>query len=327
MIYIVLFNFLVILMLFYFIRKYLDHKYNQRTFRRLVDHINIGYYRYRCRDGVVLAANNGFVKILELDTNVNEVIGRSLSELLIYVDGEESIREKLRQRKELRNFEYCFKTLKGKDKCVLHNSYIVKDPYNSGGVVEAFIEDVTEERLSYEKMKESRQRYEKLFKNSGDMVIIFRLDDFVIEEVNPVTGVITGFPEEELIGRSFEKLVHPSHRKSLKDAQKDLLFKGTARVEIVVVCKNGTYREVILTLSVVDMGDSRIAMAVVKDVSALVREREEQKRRKKELEDFWKASLEREGRIKDLHLELVKAKQQIRMLKEKNEPGRLDTEE
>ncbi|MEA3490211.1 MAG: PAS domain S-box protein [Candidatus Omnitrophota bacterium] len=310
-------NLLLILILIFFVCKYLHYRYGKETFQKLLDHINIGYYRYRIRDGVVLAANKGFIRILELDMRINDIIGRSVNELLIYVDGEKSIRDQLRTKKELRNFEYHFKTLKGRDKYVLHNSYVIRDPYSREQVIEAFIEDVTEERLSREKMRESQERYEKLFRNSGDMVVICRLDDFIIEEVNPITKVITGFSEDELIGESFEKLFHPSRKKELKEAREDLLFRAAAALETVVVCRNGTYKEVLLTLSVIDIKEERIAMAVVKDVSALVKETEEQKRRKKELEDFWKASVEREERIKELHRELERAKQQIRLMKEK----------
>ncbi|MFC1643719.1 PAS domain S-box protein [Candidatus Omnitrophota bacterium] len=318
MIYLVVSNLITLLIAFYLIKKCCNYRYGHRTFHQLIDHINVGYYRYRCRDGVILAASKGFVNILELDMRPKEVIGRSLSELLIYVDEEESIRAQLRIKKELRNHEYRFKTLRGKDKCVLHNSYIEKDPYSREEIIEALIEDVTEERLSYEKMKESQERYEELFKSSGDMVIICAVDDFVIEEVNPVTEVITGFSENELVGMPFENLFHPSSRKSLEEAQKDLLFTGSARLEAVAVCENGTYKEVILTLSLVEIKDHRIAMAVIKDVSAMVKEREEQSRRKKELEDFWKASVEREERIKDLRLELERAKQKIKLMKEKH---------
>jgi PAS domain S-box-containing protein len=320
MIYLVIANLITLFIVFYLIKKCLDLKCGQKTFQRLIDHIDVGYYKYRSRDGVILAANKGFLKILELDMSPEDVIGRSLNELLIYVEGEGSIREQLKLKNELKNYEYHFETLKGKDKCVLHNSYMIKNPYTREEVIEALIEDITEEKLSYEKMKGTQERYKKLFKNSGDMVIICRLGDFIVEEINPVTEIITGFPEDELVGGSFENLFHPSHRRGLREAREDLLFKGSARLETVVVCRNGTYKEVIMTMSVVEIGDERIAMAVVKDVSALVKEKEEQERRKKELEDFWRASVEREERIKDLRLELERAKQQIKLLKEKHEP-------
>ncbi len=319
MVYLVVSNLVFLFIAFYLTKKYLDYRYGQKTFQRLIDHVDAGYYRYRCRDGVILAANKGFLKILELDMSTEEIVGRPLSEFLIYVDRRESIQEQLKMRNELRNYEYHFKTLSGKDKCVLHNSYMIKDLYNREEVIEALIEDITEEKLSYEKMRGTRERYEKLFRNSGDMVIICRLDDLIIEEVNPITEVITGFSESELVDVSFEKLFHPSHKKGLKEAREDLLFKGAARLETVVVCKSGAYKEVIMTMSVVEIKDKRIAMAVVKDVSALVKEKEEQERRKKELEDFWKASVEREERIKDLRLELERTKQQLKLLKGKHE--------
>lgn len=307
---------ILLLISIYFIKRSLKYRATQVTFKKLIDHTNIGYYRYRNRDGVILAANRGFVNILDLDAKPREIIGRSISELLVYVNGEESIRKKLKEKGELRNYEYRFRTLKGHDKYVLHNSYMTRDAYNREEVIEALIEDVTEQRVSYEKMRESQQWYEKLFKNSGDMVIIFRMtEEMIINEVNPVTEVITGFTSEEITGMSFERLVHPSGRRALKECRDDLMFRGSSRLDTVIVCKNGTYREVIVTLSSVELEGGDIVMAVIKDVSALVKEREETRRRKAELEDFWKASVEREERIKDLRQELERVQQQGKLKK------------
>ncbi len=317
MIYIIIAYSITLFILIILAAKYYHSRKAGESFQQLMGHINIGYYKYRARDGVVLAANEGFVNILELDMTRREVIGRSLSELLVYVEEEESIRKLVRQRGRIKNREYHFKTLKGKDKWVLHNAYLIKDPYLREDIVEVIIEDITEERLSYEKMRESQQRYKKLFKNSGDMVIAYRFDDNIIEEVNPVTEVVTGYSVEEFSGRSFDELFHPSYRKGLKEGHNDLLFKGSTRLESVIVCKNGTYRDVIMTLSIVELEEHNIVIAVIKDVSELVKGREEQDRRKKELEDFWKASVAREERIKDLREELERAKHQIKLLKEK----------
>jgi PAS domain S-box-containing protein len=318
MIYLVIFQLITLILLALLVRKYVTARRVQKTCFRLIDHINVGYYKYRAKDGVILAANKAFADILELGVVPEDLVGRSLSELLIYIDGEGSIRQKLKERGELRNYEYRFKTLDGKDKIVLHHSYIVKGIPGGEEVIEAIMEDVTEERLAYERMKASQERYEKLFKDSGDMVIICTFDDLIIEEVNPITEVITGFAQEELMGKQFGDIFHPTHRKGLKESYEDLLFKGASRVEAIIVCKNGVYKEVILTLSLVEIKSHRVVMVVVKDVSTMARERKEQQRRKKELEEFWKASTEREERIKDLRSELERAKQQIRLLKQKN---------
>jgi PAS domain S-box-containing protein len=181
---------------------------------------------------------------------------------------------------------------------------------------------MTNVRSSYEEMRDAEERYRKLFKNSGDMVVIYRYGSGMIEEINPVTDVLTGFSEEELVGRSFAELLHPSSRKELKEVHKDLMFRGHARMEGVIVCKNGSYKEASLTLSMFEIKGEKVIMTIIKDISGLVREREEQVRRKEELEDFWKASVEREGRIKDLRTELQIAREQIKILKGKDEAGR-----
>ncbi|MGB3112273.1 MAG: PAS domain S-box protein [Candidatus Omnitrophota bacterium] len=299
----------------------------RKTLQGLMDHAHTGYYKYRHKDGVVLAANKSFMEIIELDIKKDKAIGRSLSELIIYVDDEENMREKVKRDRLLRNFEYHFKTLQGKDKWVLYNSFMVRDPRTGEEVIEAMIKDITMERKSYENVRRAEERYRKLFKNSGDMVVIYKFETGIIEEINPVTAILTGFSEVELVGRPFESLFHPSSRKNLEEVHKDLAFRGASRLEGLIVCKNGSYKETSLTLSMFEFEEEKIVMAIVKDVSALVRERKEQMRRKEELEKFWEASVEREERIKDIRTELQVSKQQIKLLKEKNEFGKQPEEE
>lgn len=309
-------NVIALAVVFLSVKKYLEHRRNNVSFQRLIDHINVGCYRYRLKDGVVIRANRGFVEILELDMGPGEVVGRSIRELMIYVEGESSIREQVRERGELRNYEYHFKTLKGKDKWVLHNSYLVRDPFTGEEAIEAMVQDITEEKLAYERMKQSQERYEKLFSNSGDMVIIYNVVGSAIEEINPVTEVITGFSSKELIGKAFDALFHPSSRAKLREGQEDLLFKGGSQLEAVIVCRNGSYKEVFLTMSLVELNEERMVMVIAKDISELVKDMDEQKRRKAELEDFWKAAVEREERIKDLRHELDRTKEEVKHLKE-----------
>lgn len=309
-------NVITLAVLLVMARKCYGHRDNSLSFQRLIDRINIGCFRYRVSDGVVMRANRGFVEILELEMAPREVIGKSIKELMIYVEGEGTVREHVKLRGELRNYEYHFKTLKGKDKWILHNSYLVRDPFTGQECIEALIQDITEEKISYDRMKQSQERYEKLFTNSGDMVIIYRVNGSVVEEVNPVSEVITGFSAAELVDRPFDGLFHPSSRRKLKEAQEDLLFKGSAQLEAVIVCRNGAYREVFLTMSLAELNEERMVMVIAKDISEFVKDMEEQKRRKSELEDFWRGAVEREERIKDLRRDLERAKEEIRHLKE-----------
>jgi PAS domain S-box-containing protein len=327
MMYLTIFNLILLAIVLWLLGRNFIKRQDWRTFRRLIDHLNVGYFKCRIRDGVILDANKGFAKIMELDMHPREIVGHSLGELFVYTDGEENIREQFKVRKEFKDYEYRFKTLKGTNKVVLHNSYIVTDLYTREEVVEALVEDITEEKHAYERMKESQQKYKRLFKDSGDMVIISRLDDMSVEEVNPVTEVITGYAWEELISQPFENILHPARRKDLSGIKEDLLFGGAAHLETMLVCKNGTYREVMMTFSVVEISEDKHFMTVVKDISALVKGQREQQLRKMELEDFWRASTERETRIMELRRELEQLRQQVKLLKAKQEPRKNGTDE
>ncbi|MDD4013764.1 MAG: PAS domain S-box protein [Candidatus Omnitrophica bacterium] len=312
MIFLIASNILAVIVILMIARKAIKYRQNSMAFQRLIDRVNIACFRYRYKDGVILRTNRGLVDILELDIAPREAVGRSLNELMIYVDGEDIVKEQVRIMGNLRNYEYHIKTLRGKDKWVLHDSYMVRDPYTGEECVEAIIQDITEERVSYDMMKQSQERYEKLFSNSGDMVIIFKVNGSAIEEVNPVTELVTGFSSAELMGKPFDALFHPLSRMKIEEAREDLLFKGGSQIEAVVVSRNGNYKNVFLTMSVVELQDERRVMVLAKDISELKKDMEEQKRRKAELEDFWKAAVEREERIKDLRHEIEEIRGKVK---------------
>lgn len=287
----------------------------ESALHNLIDRTNIGYYKYRARDGVVLFANRGFVRILDLDIKPPDVPGRTESELVIYLDDNFSIRDQVRAKGHLSNFEYSFRTLKGGDKRAICNAYMFKDPYSREDVVVALLEDVTDERAAYEKMRQSQERYEKLFKSSGDMVAVFSFSDLRMQEINPVTEIILEYDQEEMLKKTFDEFIHPSRRDGFREALSDLLFKGSAVLETVLVTKPGEYKDVMLTLNVIDIKEERIVLAMVKDVSSIVKEKEEEALRKKEMEDFWKGAVEREERIKELRSALEKAEKKISEIK------------
>ena len=316
--YVVIINFALGFCIIYLCYHCFCRKRAESALHDLIDRTNIGYYKYRSRDGVILFANRGFVRILDLDMKPADVSGKAESELVIYLDDNFSIRDQVRVRGHLSNFEYSFRTLKGRDKRAICNAYMFKDPYAREEVVVVLIEDVTEERASYEKMRESQERYEKLFKSSSDMVVVFRFSDLGMQEINPVTEIIMGYDQEDMLKKTFDEFIHPSRRDGFRDALSDLLFTGSAVLETVLVTKPGEYKDVMLTLNVIDIKEERIVLAMVKDVSSLVKAKEEEVLRKKEMEDLWKSAIEREERIKELRNALEKAEKKISEIKGKD---------
>ncbi len=281
---------------------------------RLIGRAAIGYIRIRYRDGMVLEMNDGSLDILDLTMSKKDLLKHDISKFFVNAEegNQAGLREELVQNQgDRRDRVYHLRTLAGNEKWILYNAQLLRDRYSGELVVHVLIENITREEESYQDLVRSEERYEKLFKNLGDMVILYDFKNKIVEEVNPVTEEITGYSGSELIGRSFERLIHPSYRTGLLEKQEELMFTGVVRLKAVIVCKDGTYKEVWLTLSTFRIRGKKIIMTVIKDISELVREREEQNKRRDELERFRRASIEREERIKRLREELNRAKRQI----------------
>ena len=66
MVYLAVLNMVFLLLVLYMVKKCVDYRYDQKTFRRLMDHINIGYYRYRYRDVLSSPRTRVFLKSWDL---------------------------------------------------------------------------------------------------------------------------------------------------------------------------------------------------------------------------------------------------------------------
>ena len=144
------------------IKKVIDYRKSQLTLTRLFGHVNIGYYRFRYSDGIIVAANKGFTDILELDVLPKDVIGKHVDELFVTIDKKEKLIEKITTQEEIKNEEIWIKTNKNNKKCLGFNAYIIKDTVTRKGAVEAVFEDITEKESSYaEKLKEAKDHLEE----------------------------------------------------------------------------------------------------------------------------------------------------------------------
>jgi len=129
-----------------------EHEDIIELYQRLLQFTEDGVYRYTFEEGKIIYANHGLVKILDLDYSPEDIIGKHLKDLLIYTEQEGTIREQLVLKGEIQDYEYRFKTLKGEDRWVVHNSFIVLDATLNKRVVEAIVTDVTETKLAQKQL-------------------------------------------------------------------------------------------------------------------------------------------------------------------------------
>jgi diguanylate cyclase (GGDEF)-like protein/PAS domain S-box-containing protein len=142
------------------------------------------------------------------------------------------------------------------------------------------IRDITERKRADEALQESEERYRALVENASDMV--FRTDDnghFTF--VNTAAIRITGYEEEELIGKHYPTLIHPDKRDEAIKFFRRQFVKGLQNTysEYPIIMKDG--HEVWLGQNIqliVEDGNVTGFQAVSRDIT-------ERKRLEKELRD------------------------------------------
>jgi PAS domain S-box-containing protein len=172
----------------------------QELYRRLVEFTRDGVYRYTYEDARILLANRGFVEILDLGCQPQEVVGRQMKDLLVYTEQEGTIRHALEQHGEIHGFEYHFKTLKGDDRWVIHDSFIMHEQRTGRKLVEAIVRDITDRKKAEQALAREKEYLAVTLRSIGDGVFATDTQGRVTL-INSVAEELTGWPQAEALGR------------------------------------------------------------------------------------------------------------------------------
>jgi PAS domain S-box-containing protein len=188
-------------------------KINQRLriIDRLVEFTGDGVYRYRYKDGKILFANQGLINILELNCSPDEIIGKKIDDLLFYLEKPGKVRGLIDEKGSIRDYPYNFKTLDGKEKWVLHNSFLIEE---DGGqkVVESIVTDISEQRKI-----EQRNKFLAGMLDNAPLSVIATDQNRKIVYVNPATEKLYGYSGKELLGKDPLLLNVESNAEKIED--------------------------------------------------------------------------------------------------------------
>lgn len=175
-------------------------------YRKLSEFTADGVHCYTVDEGRILAANRGLVRILDMDCPPEAIIGKTLDEALIYVEKPGTIRGALEETGEIHDFEYHFKTLKGEDRWVLHESFLATDPSSGKKIVQAIIRDITPLKRAEQELAAEKERLRVTFQSIGDAVIATDMAGRVLL-MNAVAEQLTGWKQEDAIGKLLDKFL------------------------------------------------------------------------------------------------------------------------
>lgn len=82
--------------------------------------------------------------------------------------------------------------------------------------------DITERKQMEKSLREAKDRYEELFEGANELVVITDSEGR-IRRINRKTAEVSGYPEEELKGKSILELAHPEDREKYTDFWEEIL--------------------------------------------------------------------------------------------------------
>jgi PAS domain S-box len=140
------------------------------------------------------------------------------------------------------------------------------------GRVLAIIRDITERRKTEDALRQAQTLIAAAFETSRDAVVLFRLSDDVVLDVNAAWERLTGVTKEEIVGRSqFELAVwaDPSARKRYREKlARDHIVRD---FEYSVLTRAGELRRVLISAEVVSLAGELVVLAVGHDVTDQLR--------------------------------------------------------
>ncbi len=221
----------------------------ETLFSHILNSSHNGIYRYRFDTGEILVANQGLVDLLDLTCQPSELEGRRLNELMIYTEHEGQIRAHLKATGVLHDFEYHFKTLKGADRWVLHDSFLARDPDTGEQFVDSIVKDITERIHVERELAAERERLAVTLHSIGDAVISTDVDSRVLL-MNAVAETLTGWTQAEACGHLLDdvfKIVNEQTGKPAVNPLQQVLATGTVvglANHTVLIARNGRSRNI-----------------------------------------------------------------------------------
>ncbi|MHB9019406.1 MAG: PAS domain S-box protein, partial [Minisyncoccota bacterium] len=247
-------------------------KESHRRYKMIVDNVNDAFYLHDFK-GRILDTNENACKMTGYTRN--ELIGANAS----IVDTPEQaefipkrIQRLIKAGKLL--FESQHRRKDGTYFWVSVSAKIVSR--EDGGLIEAFVRDITDQKQNEERLKESEERYRNLISNlpKTEYVLVHRKGELLW--VNDNTVSFLGRSKKEIIGSSvFDYLEKKYQKIVLENINKRAAGKKVGDYEIKIKNKKGEQRNVLVRGSSVNYEGWPAILLVLSDITDMVKKDEE----------------------------------------------------
>jgi PAS domain S-box-containing protein len=228
----------------------------------------------RLEDGRFVAVNKGFERMT--GWKAQEVLGRTAHEIGLWAEPaerEELVRH-LRADGEWQGFKVHFRKKSG-EVMLIEGSCVVAEIAGEPQII-GVARDITEVQRAEEALRQSEEKFAKVFHASPDGIVIARLEDGMVLDLNESYERLLGHARQEAVGRTTVELgvwARPEQRGRFIEAVK---AKGSVSgYEFVLRRQDGSLRDVITSTVIIDIAGTPCLISIVRDITDQRRAEEE----------------------------------------------------
>jgi len=129
------------------------------------------------------------------------------------------------------------------------------------------IEDITQSKQAQQALRESEEKFHKIFDHSNDAIFLIDPERNTIVDVNPKACDMLGFSRQELLTMSIST-IHPSEMPQLKAFAQSVFEEGRGWTNrLTCLTKSGTYLPSEISAATVEIGGQILLVSLIRDTT------------------------------------------------------------
>ena len=239
---------------------------SEAKFRNIFENSQMGIFRTRIEDGLILDANQCFINIFGFDSPT-EVIGiKRTVDFYVDLHQRQQAVEQLQTYGELQNFEVQLRKRDGTLFWALYSSRLDVD----AGYMEGVIADISDRKQAEEALRQSELKFRNTVENVNDIIKIITSEG-IFSYVSPNWSNFLGHQPNEIIGTHFAPLIHPEDRQRCLELFTKLVEANQpiSELEYRVQHKEGSWRWYVSNLGTIQDAEGKVlyCVGVARDIS------------------------------------------------------------
>jgi len=246
---------------------------SEKLYRSVIDNIHDVFYRTDAKGRLVMVSPSG-VRLLAYE-HAEEMLGRSNEEFWFDPAARQAFLERIQRDGFVADFEVVLKRKDGEPVLVATSSGFYRDEEGMVLGVEGIFRDITERKRTEERLRQSEDKFSRLFKLSPDAISLSDPQSGLLLEINDAYADVTGYESAELLGKTSVELglfVNPQSRRRVVEELERI--GHVKNMEVEFRRKNGSHVLCSVSGQFITIGQERFLLSVIRDVTELRRMQE-----------------------------------------------------